>query len=158
MAIYLKYKDIVGDVDESTHVKWIELTSVQWSATRPVSKPAGSASLREVMAPQVSELTVSKDQDVASIPLVQEALSGEPGDARIDFVRTGTSEIETYYSIVLKGALISAFSQSSGGSRPTESLTLNFTGITVTGSQMAHDGTGETPASYAWNVASGAPM
>ena len=148
---------MLGDGQESEHANWIQLLSVNWGLTRPVSNPAGSTAGRVLSAPRLAELTVTKDEDVATIPLIQEALVGTPRDVKIDFVRTGTGQQDVYYSISLKEALIIAFTQSSAGDRPVESLTLNFTQIAFEGSQMDAVGTVTSPSSYGWNVNSNAP-
>jgi type VI secretion system secreted protein Hcp len=157
VAIYMKYGALLGDVGESGHANWIELTSVSWGLNRPVSNPAATSDARVVSAPRVTELVITKDEDVASIPLIQEALGGSPVAVQIDFVRTGGDKAEVYYTIMLTDALLTAFSQAGSGDRPAESLTLNFTAISVQGSQMAKDGSGESPSSYAWSLTNNAP-
>ncbi len=159
MPIYLKFGSVLGDVQESGHENWIELSSVGWNVARPVSNPSGSAAARVLAAPRLGELGVSKDQDVASIPLIQQSLEGEPQDATIDFVRTGTAAAEIYYSVLLKQAVITSFAQSGGGGgRPSESITLSFTQITFKGTQMDTDGSSTQPASYGWDVFQNTPV
>ncbi|MBN9563728.1 MAG: type VI secretion system tube protein Hcp [Alphaproteobacteria bacterium] len=157
MSIYMQYGDVRGDVTESTHTNWIELNSVNWGINRPVSNPAGSATARVIAAPRFSELVVAKDEDIATIPLIQESLAGEPKLVKIDFVRTDQERVEVYYSIELTDAVITGLSQGSGGDRPTESLTLNFTKISFHGTQMDADGSSTSPATYGWNVSNNAP-
>ncbi len=155
MPIYLQFGSVLGDVQESGHENWIELSSVGWNASRPVSNPSGTAAARVLSAPRLGELSISKDEDAASIPLIQQSLEGEPQDATIDFVRTGTGSgtTETYYTIVLKEAVITSFSQSAGaGGRPSEALTVSFTQVTFKGTQMDTDGSSTSPASYGWDV------
>lgn len=157
MPIYMQYGDLLGDVTEATHANWIELNSVNWGVNRPVSNPAGSATARVVAAPRFSELVVAKDEDNATIPLIQESLGGQPKLVKIDFVRTNQDRMEVYYSIQLTETVITGLSQGSGGDRPTESLTLNFTQISFHGTQMDADGSSTSPANYGWNVTSNAP-
>jgi len=157
VPIYMQYGDLLGDVTEATHTNWIELTSVNWGVNRPVSNPAGSATARVVSAPRFSELVVVKDEDNVTIPLIQESLGGEPKLVKIDFVRTNQDRMEVYYSIQLTETLITGLSQGSGGDRPTESLTLNFTQISFHGTQMDADGSSTSPANYGWNVTNNAP-
>ena len=157
MSIYMQYGDLRGDVTEATHTNWIELSSVNWGVNRPVSNPAGSATARVVAAPRFSELVVAKDEDIATIPLIQESLAGEPKLVKIDFVRTDQERVEVYYSIELTETVITGLSQGSVGERPTESLTLNFTRISFHGTQMDADGSSTSPATYGWNVSGNAP-
>lgn len=155
--IYMQYGSVLGDVTEATHSNWIELTSMSWGVARPVSNPGSSAAGRVISAARVSELTVSKEEDVASIPLIQESLNGTPKPVKIDFVRTNQDQMEVYYSVRLTDVVITGFTQGSGGDRPIESLTLNFTGIAFQGTQMDSDGNAASPTSYGWSVTNNAP-
>nr|WP_294553736.1 type VI secretion system tube protein Hcp [uncultured Rhodopila sp.] len=152
MGIFLQFGSILGDVEDAGHTNWIDLQSVNWSLSRPVSNPAGSSAGQVLSAPQLSQLSVTKQQDVATIPLIQAALQGAPVGAQIDFCTTGSGQQQVYYSIVLKNVVITAFSQTGADGRPVESVTLNFTQISFTGTQMDADGSAASPASYGWNI------
>jgi type VI secretion system secreted protein Hcp len=157
MPIYMKYGPVQGDVTEAGHQRWIELTSVDWSIARPVANAAGSSTPRALASPSVSELAVTKLQDVATIPLVQESLKGTPRDVQIDFLRTARDRLEVYYTIRLTATLVTRFAQHGADERPHETLTLNFTAIKVEGAQMAEDGKSAAPASYGWDLRAAAP-
>jgi type VI secretion system secreted protein Hcp len=76
---------------------------------------------------------VTKDQDNASPNLMRAALglppAGEGKTVVISFVKTDASGSEAYQEYMLRHTLVSGWSQSSGGDRPSESVTLNFTGF-----------------------------
>jgi type VI secretion system secreted protein Hcp len=129
MAIYVKYGDIKGDVTEETHVGWLEVSSFQWGAGRGISSPVGNTNNREASAPSVSEITVTKQTDIASTKLLTEALEGEGKTVEIDFTKTDNKTIEVYMKYTLTNCMISGYSVSSGGDRPSESLSFNFTKI-----------------------------
>jgi type VI secretion system secreted protein Hcp len=152
MSIFLKFGSVLGDVEDAGHTNWINITAVNWNATRPVSNPAGSIAGRVLSAPQLSELTITKDQDVATIPLIQAALEGSPVTAQIDFCSTGTDQQKIYYSITMTKAIITAFGQMGSDGRPAENLTVNFTQIAFAGTQMDPDGAAASPASYGWDI------
>ena len=156
MSTFLKFGSVLGDVEDTGHPNWINLHAVSWSLSRPVTNPAGSNAGRVLSAPQLSELTITKDEDIASIPLIQAALEGSPVAAQIDFCTTGTTQQQVYYSIALTNAIITAFGQTASDGRPLESVTLNFTQIAFTGTQMDADGTAASPASYGWNISTNA--
>ncbi len=158
MPIYMKYGDIVGDVTDTGHLNWVEITSFSWGVTRTVSNAPGAVSGRSLSAPRVSDVQIVKDQDVATIPFFQASLVGSASAVTIDFVTTGQGELQTYYTVKLTQAIVTSFVQSSGGERPTESMTLNFTECSVAGVQMDSDGTSTTPANYGWNVTGSAPV
>jgi type VI secretion system secreted protein Hcp len=148
----MKFGGVLGDAQDPGHTNWIQLKTVSWDLSRPVTNPAGSSAGRVLSAPQVAELHITKDEDVASIPLVQAAFEGSPVAAQIDFCATGTGQQTVYYTIVLTNAIITVFGQSAADGRPIESLAINFTQIAFTGTQMDADGTTTSPASYGWNI------
>jgi type VI secretion system secreted protein Hcp len=152
MSIFLKFGSVLGDAEDAGHKNWIDVKAANWSLSRPVSNPAGSTSGRVLSAPQLSELTVTKDEDVATIPLIQAALEGSPVAAQIDFCTTGTGQQEVYYTIAMTNAIITSFGQAASDGRPIESVTFNFTKISFTGTQMDADGTAASPASYGWDI------
>jgi type VI secretion system secreted protein Hcp len=157
MSIFLKFGSVLGDVEDAGHVNWIDVKAVNWNVARPVTNPAGSSAGRMLSAAQVSELTIVKDQDIASIPLIQAAFEGSPVAAQIDFCLTGSGQQTVYYTITMTSTLITGFGQAATGARPSESVTFNFTQISFSGTQMGPDGKAASPASYGWNVSTNAP-
>jgi len=132
MPIYMNYNNIAGDVTASGHEGWIELNSFQWGVGRGISSPTGASADRESSAPSVSEITVTKATDVASTKLLDEAYEGEGQKVTIDFCKTDKGNLEKYLTIELEDCMISGYSVSSGGDRPSETLSLNFTKVAVT--------------------------
>jgi type VI secretion system secreted protein Hcp len=156
MPIYLKYGAVNGDVTEANHTSWIELNSFQWGVGRGIGSPTGASADREASAPSISEVTVTKAQDVATIGLLTEALQGEGLDATIDFCKTDKGQLEVYLEYVLSNCMISGFSVSSGGDRPNESLSLNFTQVLCKATQMdAKNATG-SPSSITYDLSKAA--
>jgi type VI secretion system secreted protein Hcp len=133
MAAYLKYVAIpTGESKAAGHLGsagWIEVGSVQWGVGRGISTPVGASSKREASAPNVSEVVITKLMDSTSPLIVQEALIGKASTATIELVETGKDQLETYLSLTLTNAMISSYSVSSGGDRPSESVSINFTKI-----------------------------
>jgi type VI secretion system secreted protein Hcp len=133
MAAYLKYGDTFkGESLAEGHKGWIEIHSVQWGCGRTISTPVGGSSKREACSPQVNEVTISKQMDSTSPLLAQEALVGKAVDATIELVETDANQLETFLSIKLTNAMVSGYSMASSGTRPNESLSLNFTKIEYT--------------------------
>ena len=149
-AIYLKLGTLEGDVTVKGYEKWIQVDSVQFGVGRSISSPTGGT--RDASAPSVSEVTLTKPMDKSHPGLFSRAVGAAGGSsgetAQLYFVRTGNNGLETYYKIDLSEALVSGFSVSSGGDLPFESLSLNFTKITVTYSNLA-------PAGYDLKAAKG---
>jgi type VI secretion system secreted protein Hcp len=131
MAIYMNWNNlgIKGIVTAEGHENWIELNSCQFGVGRGISSPTGSSSERESSAPSVSEIVVTKSLDQSSPLLFQESLQGEGVVVVIEFTKTAKGKLEVYLTLTLTATLISGFSVSSGGDRPMESISLNFTKI-----------------------------
>ncbi|WP_311031250.1 Hcp family type VI secretion system effector [Mesorhizobium koreense] len=129
MAVYMKYEGIDGEVTQKDHVKWIEVQSFQFGVGRGISTPTGSTNNRESSHASVSEVTVTKSMDGASPKLFTESAAGTTGKkVEINFVSTGDPGM-VYAKYTLDDTLISGYSVSSGGDRPSESLSLNFTKV-----------------------------
>ena len=148
MPIYIKYTNpaINGDVTTAGFEKQIEINSFQWGVGRGVGSPTGASGNREASTPSVSEITVSKSLDNASGNLLKESLSsGGKSTLVISFVRTDGNGADTYLEITLTDTMISGYSMSSGGDRPSESLSFNFVKIEVKFTPMNADGSKGSP-------------
>jgi len=129
MPIYIKYGDIKGDVTAEGHKGaegWVEVNSFQFGVGRGISSPTGGSDDREATAPSVSEVTISKPMDKSSVSWLEEALWGEGKEVTIDFVKTDKDKLETYAQYILSDTMVSGYSVSSGGDRPSETLSLSF--------------------------------
>lgn len=130
MAIFMKYGAKDGEVTAKGYEKWVELTSFQWGVGRGISAGVGGGSKREATAPSVSEITVSKSMDAFSPLALKEAIGGEGVQVKIDITRTDASgKHVAFQKYILEGTMISGYSISSGGDRPSESISLNFTKV-----------------------------
>jgi len=131
MAIYMEIEGITGNVTEEGHADWIEVDSLQWGIGRAISSEIGKAADRESSQPSISEITVSKSMDEASPYLFTEACTGDGKTVTIDICKTGQA-VEAFMSYELENCMLSGYSVSSGGDRPTETISLSFTKITMT--------------------------
>jgi type VI secretion system secreted protein Hcp len=133
MPIFMNYDGIPGDVTAQGHEKWIEVNSFQWGIGRGISNASSSPSDREGSTPSVSEIVITKSTDSASPNLKRASLglapAGEGKTVKIDFCKTDTSQPEPYLQLTLTNTLVSGWSISSGGDRPQETVTLNFTAV-----------------------------
>lgn len=155
MPIYMNYNSLAikGDVTEDGHKGWIELNSFQWGVGRGISSPTGASADRESSAPSVSEITCSKAQDASSVNLLNEALQGEGQTVLIDFCKTDKGKLEVYQTYTLTNTMISGYSISSGGDRPSESLSLNFTKIEYKNTAMGAANETGSPESVTYDLA-----
>lgn len=129
MAIYVKYGSIKGDATHEDHKEWLDVGSLQWGVGRAIMTPSGSSKNREASEPSVSEVTITKQMDASSTSFFTEAVTGVKGtEVKIDLVSTGNPG-RTYATYTLSDALVSGYSMSSGGDRPSESISINFAKI-----------------------------
>lgn len=130
--ILLKFATAInGDSIVDGHEKWITISSLQLGVGRAISVSGGGAD-RETSNPSFSEVTLTKSTDVASADLFMQAVCGKSlGKAEIHFVQTGGADKkqQVYMKVELTDAIVSSYSASSGGDRPSESFSLNFTQI-----------------------------
>ena len=110
--ILLKFATAInGESTVTGHDKWINIDSVQLGVGRSITMVGGGGD-RETSNPSFSEVTMTKSQDVAST------------DTTFGF------QIPTKCAGVPdEEAIVSSYSMSSGGDRPSESFSLNFTKI-----------------------------
>lgn len=156
MPIYMKYGDVKGDVSAEGHAGsdgWVEINSFQWGVGRGISSPTGGSADRESSAPSVSEITVTKSSDISSYRFLEEALYGEGQKVQIDFCKTDKGKLEVYTQYMLEDCMISGYSVSSGGDRPSESLSLNFTKIVYAFTQQDAKGAGGESPKTGWDIA-----
>jgi type VI secretion system secreted protein Hcp len=140
MAIYMKYASIKGPVTTDGFKDWIELNSFQWGVGRAIGTAARGSTSREHSEPSLSEITVTKQSDVATPKLFLDAVAGKlDNKVTIKFTTTTKGKIETFLTYELENTGLSGYSLSSGGDMPTESLSLNFTKISETFSGLNPD-------------------
>ena len=149
----MNIEGIPGDVTAEGHENWIEVNSFQLGIGRHIGVPTGRHAEREAAAPSVSEITVTKMSDVASAKIMQHALWGEGVKVLIDFVKTDRDKLEVYDQYELEDVLFSNLSISSGGERPMESLSLNFTKIIYNHVQMADKNETGSPEKVGYDLA-----
>lgn len=154
MAIYMKYGSIKGDVTTEGFKDYIEVNSFQWGVGRGIAMQSGSGEGRESSLPSLSEVTINKEYDIASPDLLKEALSGNVKDVTFVFTRTGTggSGAQEYLKVELKDTIMSGLSLSSGGDKPSESISLNYSQVSFTSKPMKDDGTPGTQSVVSFNL------
>lgn len=153
MAIYMQYKGIDGDATQAGFTDWIKVESFQFGVGRGITTQTGAALNREASEPSVSEITVTKLLDKASGPILQNVCTERKGqDCKIAFVSQGDPG-EKYLEYTLTNTLISGLSISSGGDRPVESVSLNFTKVEIEVKPLSPDNTAAGPFKFAYDIA-----
>lgn len=129
MAIFMKFGNNNGEVDAKGYEKWVQCESFQWGIGRGIAAAgSGGGSKREASAPSVSEITISKTFDAFSPLALKEAIGGKGDKVDIHLTRTDDSGAHVaFQKYMLYECMMSGYSVSSGGDRPSESISLNFT-------------------------------
>jgi type VI secretion system secreted protein Hcp len=152
--IHLDLSSIQGESPSTAHPSEIEVSSFSWGVSNsPINTNQGTIKGGKV---SMTEITVTKSFDKASVQLLKAAASGQIfKTAKITWSKsTGGKKPEDYITITLTGVLISSVQQSSsrtGQGMGTESITLSFdkvnmdykvqdkTGLLASAGQMSYD-------------------
>ena len=129
MAIFMKFGDKKGDVDTTQFKQWIMLHSFQFGSGRGISSATGSGGNRQGSHASVSEVTVTKILDPASLHLWRDSLDGKLNTTVEIAFTIADQDNSEYLHVTLFDTGVSGWSVSSGGDRPSESVSLNFSKI-----------------------------
>lgn len=158
MPIFMKYGTVKGDATAEGHKGtdgWMEVSSFQFGIGRGIATATGSGANREAGGPSVSEVTVTKQLDVATTPLIKEMATNKSVECVIEFCKTESSKLDVYMRYTLTDTLLSAYSVSSGGDRPSESLSLNFSKFECWEKSAATANTDGSPLTALYDIATG---
>jgi type VI secretion system secreted protein Hcp len=157
MAIFVLYPTAKGEASAEGFKDYFEVHSLQWGVGRGISSGVGGASKREATAPSVSEITVTKTFDTASPLLLKESLGGKAQVVKISLTQTDNDgKHVAFQKYVLTDCLISGYSFSSGGDRPSESLSLNFTKVDSEYLKIDDKFASTTTGHVVWDIAKSA--
>jgi type VI secretion system secreted protein Hcp len=131
MSIYMKYGSINGPITTEGYSKWIELATFHFGVGRHIASAQRTSEAREASEPTLSEITVSKNMDVASPKLFAEGVASDlTNKVTIKFTTTKVKTVTDFLSYELTDVGVSNYSVSAGAEGiPIETLTLNFTKI-----------------------------
>lgn len=121
-ALYLKLDGIDGEATAQGHEKWIELNSFSFGVSVPSSSSgAGAGKAR------FSDLVVTQLQDSSTPKEFEDLVKGTHiATGILDLVSTSAGEPFTYFKYTFNDILLTSLGISSGGDRPTESLSFDY--------------------------------
>jgi type VI secretion system secreted protein Hcp len=124
--------EIKGQSTVDGHAGWLNVDSMQVGVGRSVASQTGGSAKREVSSPSISEVTFSRLSDMASGELLYQACGGVSlGKLEVHFLQVVENKPQVYMKWEFEDALISSYSVSSGGDKPSESFSVNFTKVSV---------------------------
>ena len=139
-SIFLELHGIQGESNADGFVNQIELGSAQLGVGRGAKEA------------NFSDVTVTKELDKSSPELMLRAANGTTiPSAKLRFTTTGQEKAVVYLRYCLTGVRIAGFSQSSGGNRPSESLSLSYATIVQSYTQGSESGAG-TVFATGWDL------
>lgn len=127
---FLKINGVEGESTHEQHKGEIEISSWSWGMSNSSSMSTGSGGGAGKV--NVQDLSFTKQYDKSSPHLMKRCASGEHiKDAVITMRRTSGDRAEQYLTYKLEGVRCTSYQVSAGGDQPTESISLNFTKMTV---------------------------
>ena len=154
----MKIDGVKGKVTAKGHEDWIDVSSVQWGVGRAISSAVGTSADREASKPSISEVSVTKLMDESSPHIFTEACIGKSKPVQIHLCTVGTDQINTYMEYELEDCMVSGYSVSSGGDRPSESVSLSFTKLTMKFIPYDKSGKAESPIPAGYDMALGSKV
>lgn len=152
--ILLKFAtQIKGASSVSGHTDWITVDSMQFGVGRAVTTRGGGRD-RDTSNPSFSEVSFSKATDISSADLFLQAVCGKSlGKAEIHFVQTGGADKkeQVYLKMELDEAVVTSYAITSGGERPSETFSINFTKISYQYDSFSGDKV-TTGTAKKWNL------
>ena len=140
--IFLQLEGIPGESTAVGFENQIELQDFGFDVGKSKDKPAS-----------FSEFDVAKQLDKASPELMLRTANGATiASARIRFTQPTAEGQVVFLRYCLTGVRITGFSQSSGGDRPSESVSLNYGTIVQSYTQQDPGGGQGTVFSSGWNL------
>jgi type VI secretion system secreted protein Hcp len=134
---FLKLDGIDGESTDDKHKDEIVIESWSFGATQTLSSAgAGRASGKSCL----SDISMVKYVDKASPLLLSAAVLGQHIPTAVMKVRKGGKEQQDYLIVTMKDVLVSSVSQSGAGELPMESLSLNFSSLTLSYKPQKADG------------------
>ena len=157
MAIYLKIDGLTGDVTSGAYKGYMHVQSYSWGFSIPVSGGGGTGANRQTPGKvAMSPLHLTKTQDSTTATLMQKSFAGTPfATANVVVTRMiKGSEVEMcrydMTDIILQDYQTGG---SEGGENPTESLGLNFAGVTISQTSTDASSASKGPVRASWNLA-----
>lgn len=144
---FLKIDTIKGESSDNKHKDWIEILSV--SVDADVVAPRDAASGLATGKRQHKPFVITKTVDKSSPKLAEACAKGTV----LKEVEVGGPDV----SYKLTDAIITSIQPSSGGDRPMESLSLNYTKIEMTYNKDKKDAARESPTRATDKATAGKP-
>jgi type VI secretion system secreted protein Hcp len=151
--IILKIGDLKGSCTLDGYKDLIECDSWSFSVAQPTSG-SKSGSERTAANPIFSDISLTKEADISSTSLMRLCtLADEVAKAEITILRKADTDNKPLIVINLDKVIVSNYViQSSGLSRPVETITLNFVIMKMTYHHQSNDGKVTGSADFGYDL------
>lgn len=130
--IYMHVAGVQGDSEDSMNTGAIEVMSLSFGGTMPLSGSRSGAGSGAVADVSMSEVNISKLMDKSTVPLLGDNWTGKHYEKIFfKFYRSEAEQRVMYLEMMLEHVVISSYALSGGGDIPVESLSMNYGAISV---------------------------
>ncbi|KAA8982802.1 MULTISPECIES: Hcp family type VI secretion system effector [Gammaproteobacteria] len=151
---YLDFGGLKGEATAEEYKDLITVDTLDFNVHRDIAAPTGTAMDREASATRLGDITITKKQDKATPDLFKEATIGKGKPATFYLTKQG-DKIEEIMKIELSDAMISNYSVSAEGDRPTESITISYTEMTMSVTPTDDTNAATAPLVYGYSGVKG---
>jgi type VI secretion system secreted protein Hcp len=139
MGLFLYLTDISGESTDGKHPSWIRCDSASMPVFRSI--PSGAVDQQRTKGETtLGDCSISRQLDMSSPKIMLACAQGTFYTAvNLDFTTTIAGNSENYLSFVFNNAIITSYSVSgndSGMPLPSESMSINFTGVSMMYTQL----------------------
>jgi len=139
MGLFLLLTNITGESTDGKHTSWIRCDSASMPCFRSI--PSGAVdSGRSKGETTLGDCSISRSLDMSSPKIMLACAQGTFYTAvNLDFTTTIGGNSENYLAFVFNNAIITSYSVSgndTGMPLPSESLSINFTGVSMSYTQL----------------------
>lgn len=151
---YLDFGGLKGEATAEEYKDLITVDTLDFNVHRDIAAPTGTAMDREASATRLGDITITKKQDKSTPDLFKEATVGK-GKAATFYLTKQGDKIEEIMKIELSDAMISNYSVSAEGDRPTESITISYTEMTMSVTPTDDTNAATAPLVYGYSGVKG---
>ena len=132
MPIFMQIEGIEGEISESEHVGWIEVTSLNSPIYRSIAEGTLGAN-RNRGTTSLGDLSITRTLDKSSVKLQQACADGTYfPTVTIHFASSIAGQERVFHEYILKNCIVTGYNftcVAEGDSVPAEDVTLNFTAV-----------------------------
>ncbi len=153
MSIFMQIKGVKGNVTTKGYEGWIQLRSFDNGVKRNITSQVGRVTDREGAKPSFQEIEVTKNIDLSTPALYQDACEGTSIPVVEIHVCSTGAELSPYAKYKLNNVVISRYNEVVlGEEHPFEIIGLNFTKIEKTYISRDSQNKPQSPVTFGYDL------